>query len=140
NDGGEITALECRVARSTGKERVAGEQHRCTFEGEGDAARRVPRGVDRAKFQLTHRVHRVVFEQMIVTGQHASILTAHPDVDPAGATAHDVHIVFDRTHHEAVHLGRRVGPDELYVVHSTRMPPSRRGLRQLVARRSATGT
>ena len=39
----------------------------------------------------------------------------------ASSTAHDVDVVGDRSDDEAVDLGGGVGPDDLYVVHATRL-------------------
>ena len=133
-----------------GNKRVAGEEHGRVLEREADAARRVAGSVHGAQTQLAHRVHGVIVEEVVVTGQHVGVFFANPHVDARlahgldgpdvipvavglkhrghaqfarhlkksivfvggvdqrrlarSATAHDVNVVRDRPHDEAVDL------------------------------------
>ena len=73
DDRREIAVGERGVARAAREERVAGEEERRLFHVEADRAGGVARRGDRSDAEPSDLEHNVVFEELVVGGEHAGV-------------------------------------------------------------------
>ncbi len=89
DDRGEVAPGERGVARAAGEERVPGQEQLGALDMEADRPGRVAWRGDRAHPEPPHLDDRVVFEQLVVGGEHAGVLGG--DRDRVARLAHCRH-------------------------------------------------